>query len=193
MIRLLNFEDDFKQAANILYQTDPFIFPFLFGKPEKANIGLSKLMSLPNNSFSYLYTHVYVDSGLIKGLLIETNPLDQLDEEKDFKVSFKPSSLLRMLVGQLFLYPILKHHQEGRYIQNVCVDAPYRGQGIGKELLEDSIKRAKQDQIKALYLDVSIKNPRAKKLYESYGFVVVKKRKIWGIIPVTYAMIKRME
>jgi ribosomal protein S18 acetylase RimI-like enzyme len=193
MIRLLNLEDDFKQAAHILYQTDSFIFPFLFGKPEKANIGLSKLMSFPNNSFSYLYTHVYVDSGLIKGLLIETNPLDQLDEEKDFRVSFKPSSLFRMVLGQLFLYPILKHHLEGRYIQNVCVDAPYRGQGIGKELLEDSIKRARQDQIKALYLDVSIENPGAKKLYESYGFEVVKKRRIWGIIPVTYGMIKHID
>jgi ribosomal protein S18 acetylase RimI-like enzyme len=73
------------------------------------------------------------------------------------------------------------------------VDAPYRGQGIGKELLEDSIKRARQDQIKALYLDVSIENPGAKKLYESYGFEVVKKRRIWGIIPVTYGMIKHID
>jgi len=193
MIRLLTLEDDLNQAAHILYQTDPFIFPFLFGKPEKANIGLSKLMSLPNNSFSYLHTIVYIDSGMIKGLLIETNPSDQLDEAKDFTESFKPISSLRMALGQLFLFPILKRHLEGRYIQNVCVDAPYRGQGIGKELLQDSIERAKEDQIKALYLDVSNKNPGARKLYESYGFVVVKKRRIWGIIPATYGMIKRID
>jgi len=45
--RLLNLENDLNQAAHALYQTDPFIFPYLFEKPEKANIGLTKLISLP--------------------------------------------------------------------------------------------------------------------------------------------------
>ncbi|MBP3949552.1 GNAT family N-acetyltransferase [Bacillus suaedae] len=47
-----------------------------------------------------------------------------------------------------------------------------RGQGIGKQLLIYALEKAREQGIELVHLVVSVKNPKAKKLYQSLGFEV---------------------
>lgn len=190
MIRKLKITDDLTQVAKILYQTDDFLFPFLFGKEEKAILRLTKLISLENNPFSYRFITIDIDKQ-IRGILLEEDDKTKLKPAKDFKKAFSFFPLMALAIKQLFLIPTLWHNLEGgRYIQALCVDKASRGQGIGSKLLNDAIKRAESDEISKLFLDVVIKNKAALKLYEKLGFAIVKKKRMWGLFPVTYWMKK---
>lgn len=49
--------------------------------------------------------------------------------------------------------------------------APYRGQGIGRALLEEAVRWSRHHGVKKLTLQVFSSNTRARALYESFGFV----------------------
>ena len=188
MIRSMQVEDDFLTVAKLIYATDDFIFPFLFGKPKQAIPGLAKLVTLEHNAFSYRHITVDIESE-IRGILLENDDTHDQRETKDFLQAFSFWALLRLMLKQIVLFPVFIHsNQHSRYIQNVCVDPLLRGNGIGTGLLLDAIHRAKQDHISFLRLDVDIKNPGALRLYQKHGFRIVKTRRIWGIIPFSYAM-----
>lgn len=51
------------------------------------------------------------------------------------------------------------------------VRADYRGRGIGTALMGATLKTAREKDFKRLELTVRSDNPRAKKLYESFGFI----------------------
>jgi len=62
-----------------------------------------------------------------------------------------------------------KNHYYG-----IAVDSRCRGQGIGSKLLDQIIQYALENRFETVRLDVIDSNPRAKKLYESKGFVAIK-------------------
>lgn len=67
--------------------------------------------------------------------------------------------------------PVTKHIAE---IFGVFVNPKYRGQGIGRRLMEDIIKEIKKNpQFTKIKLGVNIKNAPAMKLYKSCGLKVV--------------------
>ncbi|MBI4097434.1 MAG: GNAT family N-acetyltransferase [Candidatus Levybacteria bacterium] len=55
----------------------------------------------------------------------------------------------------------------------ISIDRDFRGEGIGKKLIEIIIKEAKEKipQLKIISLGVFGDNPKACKIYESFGFV----------------------
>ncbi|WP_236702554.1 GNAT family N-acetyltransferase [Thalassomonas actiniarum] len=59
-------------------------------------------------------------------------------------------------------------------MDGIAVNAEFRGQGIGSELLDHIIDYASENGFESVRLDVIDSNPRARKLYESKGFVVLK-------------------
>lgn len=59
-------------------------------------------------------------------------------------------------------------------MDGVAVDSRFRGQGIGSRLLDSIIAHAMDNGFETVRLDVIDSNPRAKKLYESKGFVAAK-------------------
>lgn len=56
------------------------------------------------------------------------------------------------------------------YLDAIAVDKEYRGQGVGKLLLDELEKLAKEQGLDYLALDVIEENERAKKLYEIEGY-----------------------
>jgi len=193
VIRKMQKNDDVLKTAELIYGTDDFIFPFLFGKKEKAIWKLSKLVSLENNAFSYNRIIVDSERDLIRGILIENDQKHNRLETRDFLKTFGFWSLVRLFFGQILLFPILSHKQsEGRYIQNVSVDPRFRGLGIGTALVKTAIARADADKATGLFLDVSKKNEGALKLYKKLGFEIVKKRRIWGLFFATFLMKKNL-
>lgn len=55
-------------------------------------------------------------------------------------------------------------------ITNVVVKAPYRNQGIGRQLMEYMLKKAAEQNITVCTLEVRLSNEPAIRLYESLGF-----------------------
>lgn len=64
------------------------------------------------------------------------------------------------------------------YIDSVSVDTAWRGKGIGTRLLEDQIEVAREKGYATVALNVDFQNPRARKLYESIGFICHKEKEI---------------
>ena len=59
-------------------------------------------------------------------------------------------------------------------MDGIVVSAESRGMGIGSKLFKRILEIAKEGDYKQIRLDVVDENPRAKKLYESLGFEIVK-------------------
>ncbi len=71
------------------------------------------------------------------------------------------------LCGYIGMYQAL---DEGE-ITNVAVKSEKRNAGIGKILIQEAIKQAKEQQIKQIVLEVRISNTPAIHLYEKCGFI----------------------
>lgn len=56
-------------------------------------------------------------------------------------------------------------------MDGIVVDGNARGQGVGSMLLDQIVRYADEEGYSSVRLDVIDSNPRAKKLYESKGFV----------------------
>lgn len=57
------------------------------------------------------------------------------------------------------------------YLDSLCVLPEFRGQGIGKRLIQAVKERAKEIGLPIVGLLVDFENPKAEKLYSSLGFV----------------------
>jgi len=79
------------------------------------------------------------------------------------------------LVGFIWIY---KHEYFGEtrmHINQIIVDKEYKRKGIGKRLLEEAEKKAKELGIKVIDLFVSEKNAEAVNFYEKMGFVTERR------------------
>ena len=74
-------------------------------------------------------------------------------------------------------YPMLKPRKYA-YLLDLIVAEKQRGQGFGKQLLNDSIAWQKNNKLEYLELCVIEANNYAKKLYESFGFETYSRQMI---------------
>ncbi|MGM0369683.1 MAG: GNAT family N-acetyltransferase [Bacillota bacterium] len=63
------------------------------------------------------------------------------------------------------------------YLYGLAVDKDYRGQGIGKKLLDDSLNKLKEHKINRVELTVEPDNKVAIDLYQQFGFEKIAYRK----------------
>ena len=59
-------------------------------------------------------------------------------------------------------------------MDGIVVDSRFRGRGLGSSLLDQIVIHARENGFRSVRLDVIDTNPRARKLYESKGFVAAK-------------------
>ena len=72
------------------------------------------------------------------------------------------------IIGAYGLYPMEKQTCE---LRKMYLHKTYRGQGLGKFLMEDALSRAKQLGFKKMVLETASVLKEAIALYKSYGFV----------------------
>ncbi|MCM3268114.1 GNAT family N-acetyltransferase [Paenibacillus elgii] len=65
-----------------------------------------------------------------------------------------------------------KNWNQYAYIEDIKVDARYRGFGIGRKLIEQAKRWAKDGGMPGIMLETQSNNVRACKFYESCGFVI---------------------
>lgn len=173
LIRPADPQRDARAVAGLIYDTDPYVFPFMFGRRARALPVLAQLFALKANSFSYRYVTVAEADGEIAGMLIGYEPrqIDKHAEEGDFKCVLSAFEQLLMIPKFWILQPFLdKSEITGRYIQNVCVAESHRGKGVGSGL----IRHFCAQQPGAVWLDVEMGNKENRAIYEHMGFRVVR-------------------
>lgn len=76
------------------------------------------------------------------------------------------------VVGYFYLMEDIDIIQDFKtyHVEYVCVDPQYRGQGIGKKMMEFAIQFAKDHQVKRMELTSGNQREVAHKLYLSLGF-----------------------
>ncbi|MEM9954709.1 MAG: GNAT family N-acetyltransferase [Chloroflexota bacterium] len=69
-------------------------------------------------------------------------------------------------------------------MDGIVVDADYRGQGIGSQLLDAVMAHAREKDYQQVRLDVIDTNPRARRLYERKGFIAGKTEDVSWLKPI---------
>ncbi len=78
-------------------------------------------------------------------------------------------------------------------LPDIVVDEKYRGQGLGRKLLEKSKDELASRGIDTIFLEVRTSNTPARRLYESFGFEEIGVRKYFYSNPVEDAVCMRWE
>jgi len=110
--------------------------------------------------------------------------LHQLHKQNNAHPSVSGSKLVKkygwkslyraMVMSTLFSY---KPKRDEVYLENIAVSSDYRGQGVGKQLINFLEEFTLKHQKDVLSLQVIFENERAKSLYERLGFKVTKTTK----------------
>jgi ribosomal-protein-alanine N-acetyltransferase len=79
------------------------------------------------------------------------------------------------------------------HILNLATKAEYRRQGIARQLMLETLKRAYDRGARKAFLEVRASNEPAQRLYESMGFTVGPVRKDYYDMPVEDAVVMVLE
>ena len=169
---------DLDTVAKLIYDTDEYLFPFIFGPRWYGLPALKRLIALENNSFSHRYIQCIAKDNAVQAILIgyDHRTIDEKAEQADYKIAL--SALDRLLLVPKFwiLQPILgKDEVTGMYVQNLCVAAAYRGKGLGAQLIRHFCEMHPVD----VWLDVELTNYAALRFYERLGFRVVSRKDVF--------------
>ena len=127
---------------------------------------------------------------------IEKMTISDLEEikdvlEKDFDDFWKDNTLKEELLSNYSYFITIKLSKTNEIlgfagfkktldtsdIMNIVVRKDFRNKKIGKKLLTSLIQKAKEQDIKTIFLEVNSKNLPALKLYENIGFKKIGIRK----------------
>jgi ribosomal protein S18 acetylase RimI-like enzyme len=167
-----------QNIAELIYQTEPDFTKLLFGKNKsKAISNIIKLIKNKNNTFSSKNISLYQHDKKITGILIgysgdETNKEEEkkaVSETLDIFASIRLSIYEKLLVNRLLTTEI---KPDDFYISVLNIDEKFRRKGIGKNLISNAIKIAREKKCTRIILDVSKENENAIKFYKKVGLKI---------------------
>lgn len=169
MIRFAKKEDQPKIAELILVILKDMELPFLNKVDEQTTLKiLQEAMQDPEYRYGRKHGLVNEVDGEVAGIAFgyfasEEETIDRSLE----KVLAKYNVADQSMFGE-------KESFAGEwYLDTLCVDAAYRGQGIATALLDATEDFAKKEGAKVLGLCVDHANKKAQRLYEDNGFKIV--------------------
>lgn len=177
-IRPINLATDIDVVANLIYDTDEYLFPFIFGPRWYGLPVLKRLIVLENNSFSHRYIQCIANGGEVQAILIgyDHRTINEAAEDADYKIALSAFDRLLLIPKFWILQPILgKDEVTGMYVQNLCVAAAHRGKGLGAQLIRHFCEMHPVD----VWLDVELSNAAALRFYERLGFRVVSRKDVF--------------
>lgn len=100
----------------------------------------------------------------------QNNFIDALANHYDARV-------VRAISGELLGYFVHMVVLDESHLLTIAVKGTVQHQGLGGFLLQQLVRQARQMQLRAILLEVRVSNHRALKLYESFGFILIGRRK----------------
>lgn len=160
------------KVASIIYDAFGSKFNKFYGNKNKVVEYISK--SLRNDR-----TIISLKNGMTVGFVgLEHNKKSFI--EPDLKQTFHIFGLaspVAILITKLFVLANKTKPQE-MHLESIAVSKTERGKGIGSKLLQFVLNHARSKGFSQIKLEVVNTNPRARQLYESFGFEEVKVNKI---------------
>ena len=170
-IRKATLEDDLKRIAELLYKTDPYIYPYWFETLERCKEELPELIKLDNFLFGIenLYVAIDNESDLIAGIVCAIDKNAELDF--DYTKLKRKNDRYEFTIEN-YILPLIEEVDDAEYvyISNVCVHEEYRGKHIGNRMLKKIIEHYRENLANTIVLDVIENNHSAVKLYKNLGF-----------------------
>lgn len=176
IFRKVNLNDNFEEIAELIYETDPYIYPHWFHNDvNECKKVLAPLMNTEGFFFNYKSMHIAVDKrnnkiiGLIQVIDNDTN------FDYDYTELMNVSQTYRFTIEE-YIFELIKEVKEFKlpYFSNVVVHHNYRGFKLGTIMMNYILTENKPKYDKFI-LDVLAENPAAVKLYEKMGFVITEK------------------
>ena len=163
--------DNLEEIAELLYMTDPYIYPYWFGNLENCKKELPKLLVQDKFFFNINNLYVMIDTtnNKVIGVVCVVDKrvdlsydYDKLEKVND-RYKFTIENYIKGLIDEV-------KKSDFVYISNVCVHPGYRGMHIGSIMLKNIIEIYKKQYFDEIVLDVLADNPGAIKLYRNMGF-----------------------
>ena len=170
-VRKLTESDRLDKIAELIYFTDKYIFPYMFGgdleQAKKVFVQMIKTDTIYN--FDNIYA-AFVDGEPVAIVIMKRTPLNIAYQDM-LNAYLSANSVIDARFGKVYneYYALLNDEPEGVYISNVCVDKAFRGMGIAKQLLLAVLKDSEE-----YHLETVKKNAAARALYLSLGFEIVE-------------------
>lgn len=163
--------EDAEEIAEVLYGTDPFIYPTAFDDLKGARAHFSKLINLEGSAYHYRNIVVATDADEnIVGAICYCN--DSVDSHLDYYSALSINSEKAKHVCENYFNHLSSNVElpDEYYIVAICVADNFRGKGIGKLLLKNVLSENIAQRFK---LDALCNNENAIRLYEKLGFQIV--------------------
>ncbi len=203
IVRKCNSDDNLERIAELIYNTDRYIYPTAFGDVETAKKILPNLMIRENSIFSLKNVKIALYDEKIVGVSVV------LGEANYQKIHPIVADRFRKIAPHFedtcvrYFNPLTeKNYSDNPYFLCLCVDEASRGKRIGKMLLLDLLV-AYQDKDITLHVlkQYDAANPSrlspAIKLYEKLGFETIGKGKGYALkvedAPDCFEMVRKKE
>jgi len=167
-------------ASTLIYITMGKMADYLFGSDNAQNAQrlLKRLFREKSNRFSYQFTEVANLSGEVAGLVIAYSGRLMKSLELPMALHlFQASGALGFIRFVKRAYPLfgVKEVENDEYfISNIAVLSVHQGKGLGKYLLSQAEKTARERGFNKISLTVDVENERALSLYIQAGFNVIE-------------------
>ncbi len=158
---------DFDKIAELIYKTDPYIYPAAFGNMRKAKIQIAELIKRNNNPYGKDNIYIVKSEDTVVGISVVLTQKADYNFENDC-LSKNYNDVAKKYFNKLNDYIDDKEI----YISCVCVDKKFRCKHIGEQLLMQIIR---ENQNKNISLHVLKKNKYAIILYKRCGFIELEK------------------
>ncbi|MBN2515536.1 MAG: GNAT family N-acetyltransferase [Deltaproteobacteria bacterium] len=167
--------EDSRELAKLSIMAGGNFFPFAFGRNAEAI--LSKGFRSTNTLTSYQKAQVVCVHDEIAGMVVGFTEVEQhseLSETEKLLGKLLGVRGLWVLVVMFFMPDFFGKAQPGEfYLYSIAVFPKYRGQGLGKILLEAVELKAKKQGFNTISLDVNGENTRAITFYKQAGYRIV--------------------
>jgi ribosomal protein S18 acetylase RimI-like enzyme len=166
-------------VPDLIYQTSPVLFDHITGGRRQAlTRWLSGLFSRPGNSFSFQFATAAMSDGRMLGLEIGYAGAKRArlysNSGRQAKALVDEDSFARLRSalsrGTGYLTPFVPDH--AYYLMILSVDRCRQNRGIGRQLLENALQRARDAGLRSVHLDVYAGNP-AISLYQRAGMEIL--------------------
>lgn len=175
VIRKANKKDDLERISELIYNVDPYIYPYWFESLENCKKVLPKLILEDNFIFNIetIYIAINSDNNEIVGLssIVDKYSISNYDYEKlsnnKENIKYTIKNYIKPMIEDIKIKNIAT-------ITNMCVKQEYRNMHIGYKLLntviEEYIDNNSNNDVEYIEFDVLAHNKSAIKLYKNLGF-----------------------
>ena len=171
LVRKPTKKDNLEKIAELLFNTDPYIYPYWFGNVDNCKRELTPLLLEDKFFFNINNLYITIDKGTNEIIGVMCILDKSVDLDYDYS-TLKAKNERYCFTIVNYIEGLIKEVKEAdfAYISNVCIDERYRGQHIGNFMMSYVIDVYKNKLFKEIVLDVLAQNPGAIKLYQNLGF-----------------------